>query len=40
MRIEQNYDLRRIVEALINQLTVDNKIEASTAQGIIDAGKV
>jgi len=40
MRIEENYNLRRIVEALINQLVAEKKLDNATAQGIIDAGNV
>ena len=39
MRIEENYNIRRIVEALINQLAADKKIEESTARNIIDMGR-
>jgi cystathionine beta-lyase family protein involved in aluminum resistance len=39
MRIEENYNVRRIVEALINQLVADKKIEESTARNIIDIGR-
>ena len=39
MRIEENYNLRRIVEALINQLVADKKTEESPARNIVDMGR-
>ena len=39
MRIEENHNLRKIVEALINQLVATGKIDNATAQNIINEGK-
>ena len=39
MKIGAKYILRKIIEALLNQLVNEGKIDRATAQNIIDAGK-
>jgi hypothetical protein len=39
VRIEKDDDLRRIVEALLNELSARKVLEYSTVQNIADEGK-
>jgi hypothetical protein len=39
VRIEQGYDLKKIVEALIGELVARKTLEQSTADNIIKEGK-
>jgi hypothetical protein len=39
MRIEDNYSIHRIVEALINELVANKKLDEAAARNIIDMGR-
>jgi hypothetical protein len=39
MRIEDNYNIHRIVEALINELVANKKLDEPAARNIIDMGR-
>ena len=38
-RIEDNYSIHRIVEALINELVANKKLDEAAARNIIDIGR-
>lgn len=39
MRIEENYNLHKIVEALINELVASKILDEATGRNIIESGK-